>query len=42
MASLNAAKQQLRTAMKHKLKGIPHESIVSQSTTLSPTQSRLG
>ncbi|KAL2135731.1 hypothetical protein VTI74DRAFT_7101 [Chaetomium olivicolor] len=33
MASLNAAKQQLRSAMKHRLKGISHESIVSQSST---------
>jgi 5-formyltetrahydrofolate cyclo-ligase len=32
MASLNAAKQHLRAAMKQKLKALSHDSIVSQST----------
>ena len=31
MASLYAAKQQLRSAMKHKLRAVSHESILSQS-----------
>lgn len=33
MASLNAAKQQLRSAMKQKLGAISHEAAMSQSTT---------
>lgn len=36
MASLKAVKQQLRAAMKHKLKAVPHESVVSQSTASEP------
>jgi 5-formyltetrahydrofolate cyclo-ligase len=32
MASLNVAKQQLRSAMKQKLNAVSHDSIVSQST----------
>ena len=38
MASLNAAKHQLRAAMKHKLRAVPHDSIVSQSTGLRLTE----
>ncbi|KAK4226775.1 hypothetical protein QBC38DRAFT_455909 [Podospora fimiseda] len=37
MASLNVAKQQLRTAMKHKLRALSHDSILSQSTTVFNT-----
>jgi hypothetical protein len=37
MASLNAAKQQLRSAMKLKLGAIPRESAISQSTTFPLT-----
>ncbi len=37
MASLNAAKHQLRAAMKHKLSAVSHDSIVSQSTGLRLT-----
>ncbi|KXX76322.1 putative 5-formyltetrahydrofolate cyclo-ligase [Madurella mycetomatis] len=40
MASLNAAKQQLRAAMKHKLKAVPHGSIVSQSSAVYNTVRR--
>jgi hypothetical protein len=40
MAKLNAAKQQLRTAMKHKLKAISHDSIVSQSMAPQPLTSQ--
>lgn len=39
MASLNAAKKQLRAAMKHKLSAVSHSSIVSQSTTRTPAPS---
>ncbi len=38
MASLNAAKHQLRAAMKHKLRAVSHDSIVSQSTGLRLTE----
>lgn len=39
MAPLNIAKRHLRAAMKLKLKAVPHESIVSQSTMPStPTR----
>ncbi|KAK0704201.1 hypothetical protein B0T21DRAFT_387800 [Apiosordaria backusii] len=34
MASLNAAKQQLRTAMKHKLQAMSSESVLLQSSTV--------
>jgi len=36
MASLYAAKQQLRSVMKLKLGAIPRESAISQSTTFPP------
>lgn len=39
MASLYAAKQQLRSAMKQRLGAISHESVMSQSTTcIFPTR----
>ncbi|KAK4192434.1 hypothetical protein QBC35DRAFT_373385 [Podospora australis] len=34
MAALNAAKQQLRTAMKQKLQALSHESVLAQSATV--------
>jgi hypothetical protein len=37
MASLNAAKQHLRAAMKQKLKALPYDAILSQSTRLDHT-----
>ncbi|KAL2024537.1 hypothetical protein VTK56DRAFT_7580 [Thermocarpiscus australiensis] len=37
MAPLNAAKQQLRAAMKRKLRAVSHDSIVSQSLTVFNT-----
>jgi hypothetical protein len=40
MATLNAAKQQLRAAMKHKLKAVSHDSIVSQSMAPQPRKSQ--
>ena len=36
MSSLNAAKQQLRAAIKQKLKTVSHDSIVAQSTPIQP------
>ncbi|KAK3899575.1 hypothetical protein C8A05DRAFT_18008 [Staphylotrichum tortipilum] len=37
MATLNAAKQHLRAAMRHKLRAVSHDSIVSQSATVFHT-----
>lgn len=36
MASLNAAKHQLRAAIKQKLKTVSHDMIVAQSTISDP------